>query len=240
MLDFGQIVYLDVQKTGSSSVGRFLRANLTLPQLSRKPHTPARQYLPDVFYFITVREPLAQYISLYKYGLEAHGGLFKRFAKAGMADFYQPNIEAFERWLGFMIAPENASFFGARYQNTLPEMLGLQSYRFLVMSLIKPGPALRTVRSKANLRTLYAEKKLQSRVLKTETLTQDLENLLDSKVGPFFKPREQVVCYLRNAKQAKKSAVKVGFEPDEICPNLINDLKKREWFLYEHFYPQEL
>ncbi len=239
MLDFGKLVYLDVQKTGSSSVGRFLRANLTLPQLSRAPHTPAQQRLPDVFYFITVREPLAQYISLYKYGLAAHGGLYKRFIRAGMAQYYQPNLSAFERWLGFIIAPENAGFFGNRYQNTLPSMIGLQSYRFLVMSLVKPGPTLRAVRSKTDLRALYAEKKLQSRVLKTETLTQDLENLLDSEVGAFFRPREQVVSYLHNAKRAKESSVDAGFKPKEICPNLINDLKKREWFLYEHFYTQE-
>jgi len=240
MIDYGKIVYLDVQKTGSSSVARFLKANLALPQLARLPHAPAPAHRPDAFYFISARNPLAQYASLFQYGLQGRGGMAKRFREAGMAALYQPSTTAFERWLGFMLSPENASFFGQRYHNTLPDMIGLQSYRFLALSFIKPGAALRAATSKDDLRALYAKKKLHSCVIKTESLNQDLENLLDSEVGTFFKPREQVVSYLQNAKRAKKSAAVAGFQSDKISPDLINEVKRREWFLYENFYPQEM
>ncbi|MBL1434692.1 MAG: hypothetical protein COB08_000625 [Rhodobacteraceae bacterium] len=240
MIDFGKIVYLDVQKTGSSSVARFLRACSTLQQVARHPHAPAVQHRPDAFYFITVRNPMAQYISLFQYGLAGRGGMAARFRDAGMADYYQPNTVAFERWLRFMIDPENADFFGTRYRNTLPHMLGLQSYRFLALSFIKPGPTLRTAKTKDDLRALYTQKKLHSHVIKTESLNQDLENLLDSKVGAFFKPRKQVVSYLQNVKRAKKSAAVAGFQPNKISPDLIDEIKIREWFLYENFYPQEM
>ncbi len=240
MIDFGKIVYLDVQKTGSSTIARFLNACTTLPELARHRHAPAPERRPDVFYFTSVREPMAQYISLFQYGIQGKGGMVKRFADAGMATYYQPSTAAFERWLGFMIAPENAGFFGIGYHNTLPHLIGLQSYRFLAPSFIKPGPTLRVVKTKAELRALYAREKLHSHVIKTETLNQDLENLLDSEVGTFFKPREQVGSYLQNAKRAKKSRAVAGFQPAQINPDLIAEMKKREWFLYENFYPQEM
>lgn len=240
MIDFGKILYLDVQKTGSSSVARFLRANLTLPERARRLHAPALIYDPDVFYITSVRNPLAQYISLFQYGLQGRGGVVERFLNAGMANMYQPDTAAFERWLGFILTPENAAFFGTRARNTLPHMIGLQSYRFLALSFIRPGPTMRHVKTKDDLRLLYAAKKLHSRVLKTESLNQDLENLLDSEVGTFFKPREQVVSYLQKSKQAKKSKPVAGFRIDHISPDLIAEMKKREWFLYENFYPQEM
>jgi len=240
MIDFGKIIYLDVQKTGSSFVARFLNECGSLPELARRRHAPALIHKPDVFYFTSVRAPLAQYISLFQYGLQGRGGMVQRFRDAGMADTYQPNTAAFERWLSFMISPDNAGFFGTRYCNTLPHMLGLQSYRFLALSFIKPDPALRSVKTRADLRALYARKKLHSCVIKTESLNQDLENLLDSEVGTFFKPREQVVSYLQNVKRAKKSAAVAGFQPDNISPDLIDEVKRREWFLYENFYPQEI
>jgi len=240
MIDFGQIVYLDVQKTGSSAVARFLNACTTLPELARHRHAPAKLRRADVFYFTSVREPMAQYVSLFQYGLQGKGGMVRRFIDAGMAEIYQPSTAAFERWLGFMVAPENAGFFGTRYRNTLPYLIGLQSYRFLALSFLAPGPTLRSVKTKAELRALYARKKLHSRVVKTETLNQDLEKLLDSEVGSFFKPREQVVSYLQNSRRAKQSMAVAGFQPARISPDLIADMKKREWFLYENFYPQEM
>ena len=99
---------------------------------------------------------------------------------------------------------------------------------------------MRTAKTKDDLRALYTHKKLHSHVIKTESLNQGLENLLDSEVGTFFKPREQVVSYLQNAKRAKKSAAVAGFQPDKISPELIEEVKRREWFLYENFYPQEM
>ncbi len=240
MIDFGKIVYLDVQKTGSSFVARFLRECTALPELGRQRHAPAKARRADAFYFTTVRTPLAQYISLFQYGLQGRGGMVQRFRDAGMSDYYQPNTAAFERWLGFMVNAENASFFGTRYSNTLPHMIGLQSYRFLALSFIKPGATLRSAQTKDDLRALYARKKLHSHVIKTESLNQDLENLLDSEVGALFKPREQVVSYLQNAKRAKKSMAVAGFQPDKTSPELINEVKHREWFLYENFYPQEI
>jgi hypothetical protein len=240
MIDFGKIVYLDVQKTGSSFVTRFLRANLTLPERARRLHAPVSQYLPDVFYLTSVRNPLAQYISLFQYGLQGRGGMVERFAKAGMADFYQPDTAAFERWLGFMIAPENAGFFGPAYSRALPQLIGLQSYRFLSLSFVNAPSVFAAATGKPDLRALYARQKLHSRVLKTETLNRDLENLLESQVGTFFKPREQVISYLQNARQAKKSMAVAGFRPAQTSPALIAEMQQREWFLYENFYPQEM
>ncbi len=240
MLDFGKIVYLDVQKTGSSYIARFLKNTLELPLLARQMHAAPQARRPDAFYFISVRNPLAQYISLYRYGLEGRGGMVARFSEAGMAGYYQPDPAGFERWLAFIIAPENAAFFGTRYHNSRPGLIGLQSFRFLSLSFINPVPLLKAVREKSALRALYAEKKIHGHVVKTETLNQDLEKLLDSEVGTFFKPREQVMSYLQNSRRAKQSFADVDISPQDIRPDLIEELKKREWFLFETFYPQEI
>lgn len=237
MIDFGKIVYLDVQKTGSSSVKRFLRANLDLPERAHRLHAPAEAYRPDSFYFTSVRNPLAMYASLFQYGLQGRGGLVSRFRAAGLAGIYQPDTAGFERWLGYILAPENVGLFGAQRRNTLPEMIGLQSYRFLKLSFVNPAALLQSITTKAQLRTVYRQKKLHSLVLKTETLNQGLENLLNSEVGPFFTSRKQVICYLENAKRAKQSKPVAEFQAANISPDLKYELKQREWFLYEEFYP---
>ena len=65
MYDYGKLVYLDLQKTGSRFVVDFLEATCKLSLRSGDEHTFVREdYDPDTYYFITVRHPETQYSSL--------------------------------------------------------------------------------------------------------------------------------------------------------------------------------
>jgi len=239
MHDFGKIVYLDVQKTGSTYVSRFLQNNLLVSEITLCKHCPVKRVSRNALYFISVREPLQLYISLYQYGLEGRGGLADRFAEHGLSSYYQPDSTlAFEKWLDFMLSPDSSRYFGIGYQRSPHTLFGLLSFRFLRLSFVAPVVKLRRARSRQSLLKIYNRHKIHDHVIKTETLNQDLEKLLDSKVGSFFKPREQVKFYLQNSERINTSKFGAAFQPENISPDLVAYLKEREWFLYEQFYPQ--
>ena len=78
MHDFGKIVYLEMQKTGSTFVNSFLRECCLLEEISYKKHGVVRDdYASDKFYFITIRHPYDLYSSLYRYGLDGQGAFTK-------------------------------------------------------------------------------------------------------------------------------------------------------------------
>ena len=69
MYDYGKLVYLDLQKTGSRFVVDFLETTCKLNLRYGIEHTFVREeYDPSDFYFITIRHPVKQYS--YLFGLD--------------------------------------------------------------------------------------------------------------------------------------------------------------------------
>ncbi len=69
MKEYDNIAYLDLQKTGSTVIQNVLRNVLAEKYLWRKPHsTLAEKLNRSKVYFISVREPLSLYISLFNFG----------------------------------------------------------------------------------------------------------------------------------------------------------------------------
>jgi Sulfotransferase family len=139
MDEYSDFVYLDVQKTGSGFTSKFLAHCCTSKQLRFKKHGRIREdYNPDKFYFITVREPLSQYISLYRYSLGRKGAMFRRLEKDGHGDLYAPDNETFNRWMAFVLDEKNAELLGEGFQHAARTGIGLQTYRFIVLALQSP------------------------------------------------------------------------------------------------------
>lgn len=239
MHDFGKIVYLDVEKTGSTYISNFLQQNLLLKERRFKKHAPAsKRTWTSKVYFISVRNPLSQYISLYQYGLDGKGRMAESFAKAGMSDYYQAGSTlAFERWLALMLDPTPPVFTGDTYLRLQPSIFGLQTYRFLRLSFNLPLRHLKNLTEKQTLQAYYDKNKLQNFVVKTETLTEDLEKLVLSDVGVFFKPYEQIMSFLKKSDRVNESKPSSAFRPEKLSPDLIAYMKEKEWFVYDNFYP---
>jgi len=237
MHDFGKIVYLDVQKTGSTYTSEFLRQNLLLKERRFSKHTPVTRKRWRSHYIISVREPLAQYISLYHYGLERRGDLAQSFDRQSYVKYYQDgSTPAFERWLALMLDPEPPAFLNDPYLRLQPAIFGLQTYRFLRLSFARPLRGLKNLATKPALQAYYSKYKLQGSVIKTENLASDLEKILLSELGSFFKPPEQVMSFLHKSEKMNKSKTGTAFQPEKLSPELVRYLKEKEWFIYENFY----
>ena len=238
MHDFGKIVYLDVQKTGSTYTSGFLRQNLLLKERRFRKHAPVTRKRWRSHYIISVREPLAQYISLYQYGLEGRGDLVQSFDRQSYAKYYQEgSTPAFERWLALMLDPELPAFLNDPYLRLQPAIFGLQTYRFLRLSFSGSLRRLKTLKSKPALQAFYEKHKIQNSAIKTESLTEDLKNLALSELRPFFKSPEHVKSFLLKTDRINTSNTGTAFQPEKLSPDLIGYLKEKEWFIYENFYP---
>lgn len=60
MIDFESVVYLDLQKNGSTFIERFLTIYLNEKKRMALEHhgVSSNNYKPNAFHFITIREPL--------------------------------------------------------------------------------------------------------------------------------------------------------------------------------------
>jgi hypothetical protein len=90
MHDFGEIVYLDLQKTGSTFVSEFLKFACVCPEQKFQKHGWITEDLrSSATYFITVRHPHGLYSSLYRYGLDRKGAIYNRLQRAGRLSTYE-------------------------------------------------------------------------------------------------------------------------------------------------------
>ncbi len=241
MIDFGKIVYMDVQKTGSSFVGRFFKNMLLSPPITQVKHGAIEGRIrPDATYIISVRNPLSQYISLFRYGLDQRGQLYEKLHSSGFGHLYEdPSMAGFEAWLAFFLKPRSAKHFDAQYQGARPRLYGTQTYRFLRLSFQNPMVALSGFTTRKRLQLRYNSQKIHTHVLRTESLNQDLLALSRSALAPHFKPADEVAAYLAEAKWVNRSQAGDGLTPASLSPALLKRLKSREWFLYQNFYEGE-
>jgi hypothetical protein len=175
MQDHGDLVYLDVPKTGSTFVVAFLKAACRLPLLGGIRHERiAGPHRLDAYYFATVRHPLAQYVSLFRYGLHYSGGVRSKIDKAGRTVLYQ---KGFDDWLAYMLDPAMATELGDGFEHIVKSGIGIMTYRFVALSMAYPLQTLTPARSIDQVRTLYDDRKLTQSVICMEELNEGLRRL---------------------------------------------------------------
>ena len=157
MHDFGEFCYLDVPKTGSSFVSRFLNKHSTLKQVEFRKHGrlhDKERMQPGKFFFITVREPVDQYKSLYFYGVNQRGGLFSQIRQEDdhLDRFYDGTASGFSSWLDVVMDPKYLPLFSPRPPEK-GRLFGPMTDRFLRLSFFRPGKLLRRPRTSRALST---------------------------------------------------------------------------------------
>lgn len=209
MHDFGKLVYLDLQKSGSTFVSQFLNQTCSLPLVKEHKHEriDGWSYKRRAFYFITVRHPISQYSSLYRYGLDRRGGLYERLETLGKADLYGNSATSFNQWLRFVLDYENAALLGEDFEQTPRAYnLGFLSFRYLMLSLARP---LKTLLKKPRSLDLlqYAEKKsIVDHVILNENLNEGLLDLARNKKPEYFDQR-RVEEFFRSERKVNASTV---------------------------------
>ncbi len=241
MHEYETFAYLDVPKTGSSFIARLLSTYCSEQQVFSKKHAPLEErYKPEKFYFISVRDPLDQYISLYSSGCERKGSLYRRLNRHGYGDFYNSSWKGFKRWLKFILAPENAKYlrnrFNTLYSAPLSEILGYQSYRFLELAVPMSRKSLADCRTKDDVRKAFRTMNVARDTIRHETFQADLKHLLTSRLSKSFSDLNGALAFVEAGEKVNASdridrltdRPKLGRRGSE----LVED---REWFLRELF-----
>lgn len=187
MHDFGKIVYLDFQKTGSSFVSSFLRAACLHPETKLQKHVwIGDDYRADAIYFTTVRSPVMLYSSLFRFGLDRRGGIFRSIKSAGHLSVY----ESFETFCEFLLDEDNAEILHPFYSRAIAGEIGLMSFRHLLLSLQYPVRKISEA-SEQNmpLRDLL-QQSIVSHVLRNESLNEELLKLSSETLPEHFDQRK--------------------------------------------------
>ena len=188
MHDFGKLVYLDLQKSGSSLVSQFLNETCRLPQVKDIKHGRiGRDYRKNAFYFITIRHPVSQYSSLFRYGLDRKGALYERLAKHGRDSLYQADTTSFNQWLRFMLDFNNASLLGEGFEK-IPQSynLGFLSFRYLMLSMARPVKTTLKKPPTIDLLQYARERSIVNYVIFNERLQEELVNLAKNVKPEYF------------------------------------------------------
>jgi len=240
MHEYETFAYLDVPKTGSSFISYMLQTYCSEEQLFFKKHKGVEnRYDANKFYFISVRDPLDQYISLYSSGCAGGGSLYRRLEKRGYGDFYDSTWKGFRKWLKFVLDPENGKYLGARtttYAGPLHQILGYQSYRYLELAVVDPDTALANCKTKDDVRQAYKTAGIAKDVVRHETFRDDLKRLVTGRLRGSFANLDDTLDFLEKDVKVNASDRVDQLTDDPTLNRKSRDhVEEREWFLKETF-----
>jgi hypothetical protein len=238
MYEFENLVYLDVQKTGSTHIGRILREALDERLIRFNKHKTVSRFNPDKVYTLSVRDPVSQYLSLFRYGCDKKGSLYKKLLRKGRADLYVPTQDGFENWLKVVLTAENSSLLGWRYSfSGCARLMGFMSFRTLSLNLPSPTFKLRRAKTREDISSLLSAHGMASHVIHNETLEQDLLALFQ-QYDDKLKLRHSADAIREMVTGKPKTNVSesaADIRKDALSTEILALLKQREWLLYEHF-----
>ena len=238
MHDFGKLVYLDVQKTGSTLISAFLRRACVLEEVSFLKHGHVTDAdMRNAEYFISVREPYFQYLSLFKYGCEKKGDLFQRFEREGLDEVYDATEQGFVEFLDIFLDERRFLVLDRREADLMDKFgFGFQTLRHLLLSFNQPYRTLDEIDDFEQLECVYDELRLHKFVVLQERLLSDLAHLANHCLPKFF-DKKKTQAFLE-MKLTFNSTVNVPIRLTSVSTNKFQALKDKECFLYKKFYPE--
>jgi len=248
MHDFGDIVYLDVQKTGSTFISAFLSEACKTPEQRCVKHGRIKDdYRPEAFYFISTRHPIRQYKSLYRYGVDQKGQLFGALRDAGQQGFYERNdSEGLNAFIRYVLNPDNAAMVGEGYEKTCRyHDVGFFTHRHLMLSLPRASQllhrgglsALNPFQAKPDLRKVYPGQRIFSFCIRQERLEDDLTKLY-REIKPQAFDQDKAAAFLAGEQRINTSSrsEKAVHELDAESLALI---RRKEALLIDEFYADD-
>lgn len=239
MYEFPNFVYLDMEKTGSTFIFQVLKKFSAEEEIRREHHMPMEANCDrSKFYFISVRDPLDAYISLYSFGCEARGKARARFNRLGIDHHYDGTTEGFDSWLRFALKKRNAqAIAGDRVgDNGVAELMGPQSYRYFRLAVPDARERLAECTTQEEIHALYAREKLPAFVVRHENFTKDLAELIRGPLRDWINDVDAAVNYVETA-VPRNTSKRVDKKNSDFTVDfrLRKRLSVREWFLRELF-----
>lgn len=233
MYDYGKLVYLDLNKTGSKFILSFFHECLKFELLNEREHEPVRDdYSPDAFHLISIRHPYSQYSSLFRYGLDKKGLVYQRLCQSGHESLY--SAKNFNLWLSFVLDFRNAKILGEGYEN-LPKNIeiGFLSYRFLKLSLIYPFKLIDLFKEFSDPLAVLQKMSIVDHIIKNENLNDDLIKFA-VKVKPDFFYQEKIKTFFLDANKVNTSSTKAENVPG-ISDHNKKIIEEKEYLLMRYY-----
>lgn len=221
MIELETAVFLQNQKTGSTFVEHFLKANSDEKIIAYPAHKAPGMLRKGKFHFTTVREPLDLYLSLFNYGLDGAGFIWYALGKRGLSHFYDNGFEGFEPWLRFLFSEEFAPIF-KDYAPHAPEM-GLCTWRFLRLARLN-----------------FNRKKIMiDHVLRSEHLNEELKALTRGALSGTVRDVDEACAWIDGRSQINRSTRRDQSEDLILSHEIVAMLLTKEAYLYETYYPEQ-
>lgn len=235
MYEFETFAYLDVPKTASSFICTALKKFCKEKKIRKTGHLgPPGDYDSSKFYFISVRDPLDLYISLYSFGCSGKGQLYGRMKCQGLGRLYEGTWSGFEFWLSCILDPANKYLLEPQY-HPVAEWVGYQSYRVLSLAIPDFAEAAKTCKSAQDLRQLYKERNVAAGTVRFESLREDLCALFMGKLRDSM-CLEHTLNYIRDEQPINSSQRIDRYAANpELETKIGKLLDRREWLLKDYF-----
>jgi hypothetical protein len=247
MLHKGNLVYLDLHKTGSSFLVRVMNEEVRGALRHFVKHQPAakKQKRPGEVWVISVRDPFSYYVSLWSYGAQNRRGLCEAFEPSAYEYLYDTsNPLAFSDWLGHLAAGkgiakrangELANYHARSISRAAELDLGLYTVRLLTLATASPAmpnpQSMLDVVSSSDLAGWYGQHSRVDEAIRLESVTSDLRRLL---ARPELSVRDGAFERLESARRTNRS---VHHDPlsyyDEHSRQLV---RERDHLIFELFY----
>jgi hypothetical protein len=236
MIEFETLCYLQNQKTGCTFVETLLRTFCSEGIVRYEKHRAAPARKPGKFYFVSVREPLDAYLSLFNYGLDGKGELFERLGAAGHGNLYAAGIEGCAGWLEFVLDVANAPLIYPHRGMPLARDLGLMSFRFLRLATLGFEQAATSLQGEAAIRAFAKREQLVNTVIRYESMVPELQKLVKGPLRHAFADVPAALAWLEQSPPINASTRRKGNRDIALPEPLLKKLHEREWYLYSTHY----
>jgi hypothetical protein len=235
LLAYETFAYLDVQKTGSSFIGRFLKQFSREKCLFDKKHGRVASRDNRIsFYFISCRDPLDQFLSLYFFGCAGEGRTHRKLRNAGLTDFYDGSAAGFERWLSFILDPANAPVLGEGYaKSRMAPFAGFMTFRFVVLSIDEPIERLARCGSSTDLLGLYRTHNLAAAIVRFETIRESMRELAEGPLRTRLNNPEAAIAWLAASPPVNRSRRGDRDGTFAVSTAAKRLVEEREWFFFD-------
>lgn len=236
---FGPVLYMDVQKTGSTFVTQFLADNVRYAhERTRKHSRLQRTPRSEEVVLLSSREPVGTWLSLYNYGCTGVGRLRRRLDRRGVGErFYSGDPEDFDAWVAHLQSPDAVDDLGEDYASLSRLGVGFATFRELVLSFDRPLRRFASWNTLDDLRRSYAHDSCIEIRLRHSALHDDLIAACTGPLRKHLRSEADPVDYLAHAERINSSPPRVRY--DEIPERTRERISTGEelWFWLDGQWP---
>ena len=237
MLEYPGFCYLDVEKTGSTFIRKFLYRNAIGAPVEEVKHRRVKRWRRGgVFHFTSARDPLDQYRSLYVFGCEGKGALMAHQIAEGteLAATYDGDRQGFHAWLELLLSDQRREFFTPPMRALYTPALGFMSTRFLRLNLMQGMTLLPLARTPGAVEALWALRALPRAVVHQERLRADMADLVRGPLAPFMRDVGTALADLADSDRENVTSDAARDLASDLPDALARRLRDLEWFHYRH------